>query len=304
LTNSTVSGNTADADSPYDGAYAHGGGIYNEGMVTLTNSTVSSNSTDASSINAYDAYAHGGGIFNLGLDSTVTLSNSLVSGNSADKGNEVYNEYSGDIYANNYNLFGHSGESNTDAFFGFTPVGTDVDATGYDGSALENILTPLADNGGPTWTHALPEGSPAIDLAECSDGLTTDQRGYPRPSGDGCDAGSFELVLNNLIVAIETLQDTAAAIDILVPSAFKGKNNRKNLTNGINEVLTLIEAELYADALQKLEGGSILGKTDGCANSAGELNPAPDTNDWIKECASQEQIYPLIMETIGSLQGI
>jgi len=39
---------------------------------------------------------------------------------------------------------------------------------------------PLQDNGGPTWTHALLPGSPALDAAH-SGGLSTDQRGGARP---------------------------------------------------------------------------------------------------------------------------
>jgi hypothetical protein len=66
-------------------------------------------------------------------------------------------------------------------------------------------LGPLADNGGPTMTHALltePAPSVAIDwiLAEnCVDAdgqpLTTDQRGEPRPETGGtmCDIGAFEV---------------------------------------------------------------------------------------------------------------
>jgi autotransporter family porin len=62
------------------------------------------------------------------------------------------------------------------------------------------MLGPLADNGGPTPTHALLSGSPAIDripVEDCvdADGLpvTEDQRGEPRPAGDGCDVGAFEV---------------------------------------------------------------------------------------------------------------
>ena len=58
-------------------------------------------------------------------------------------------------------------------------------------------LGPLQDNGGPTFTHALLEGSPAIDAGSCTDvdGNTvhTDQRGMPRPQGANCDIGAFEL---------------------------------------------------------------------------------------------------------------
>ena len=62
-------------------------------------------------------------------------------------------------------------------------------------------LGPLADLGGPTPTHALRFDSPALDAGH-SGGLTTDQRGLPRPidepntsnadGGDGSDIGAYE----------------------------------------------------------------------------------------------------------------
>ncbi len=77
------------------------------------------------------------------------------------------------------------------------------------------LLLPLADNGGPTPTHALHPDSPAIDMAgdECE---PTDQRGMERPvdgDGDGiakCDVGAFEYVppaslVNQLIEHVESL---------------------------------------------------------------------------------------------------
>lgn len=60
------------------------------------------------------------------------------------------------------------------------------------------MLGPLADNGGPTWTHALLPGSPAIDAGDPALCEATDQRGVARPkNGDGdgnpvCDIGAFE----------------------------------------------------------------------------------------------------------------
>jgi hypothetical protein len=61
------------------------------------------------------------------------------------------------------------------------------------------LLGPLQDNGGPTWTHALLPGSPALDAGH-SGGLATDQRGGARAvhsitntlPGDGSDIGAFE----------------------------------------------------------------------------------------------------------------
>jgi hypothetical protein len=64
------------------------------------------------------------------------------------------------------------------------------------------LLGPLQNNGGPTQTMALQEGSPAIDAgnpAGCTYGhghlLKTDQRGLPRPDKEdtgGCDIGAYE----------------------------------------------------------------------------------------------------------------
>ena len=72
----------------------------------------------------------------------------------------------------------------------FTPLANDI--TGQD-----PVLGALANNGGPTQTHAFLAGSPAIDAgnpAGCTDHLgnplAADQRGMPR---DGrCDMGAYE----------------------------------------------------------------------------------------------------------------
>jgi hypothetical protein len=69
------------------------------------------------------------------------------------------------------------------------------------------MLGPFQDNGGPTWTHPLLPGSPAIDaipVADCTwddDGdpetpevpVAEDQRGVQRPQNTDCDIGSYEV---------------------------------------------------------------------------------------------------------------
>jgi fibronectin-binding autotransporter adhesin len=58
-------------------------------------------------------------------------------------------------------------------------------------SGVSPGLAPLADNGGPTPTHALLPGSPALDRGDggCA---PVDQRGVPRPQDARCDLGAFE----------------------------------------------------------------------------------------------------------------
>ena len=181
VNNSTVSGNSAGYN---------GGAIYNGQMVTVTHSTVSDNS----------ATNQGGSIFNK-QKATLTVVRSLISGNRAPGGAELYNE-KGDVFsgpgivnANNANLFGESSKTNAQALFNFTPGATDLTATsdGAHSTALAAILdTTLADNGGGTQTHALVAGSPALDAAGDS-GLATDQRSVTRPQGAADDIGAFEL---------------------------------------------------------------------------------------------------------------
>jgi hypothetical protein len=54
-------------------------------------------------------------------------------------------------------------------------------------------LASLAANGGPTMTHALTEGSPAMDAGDSGFCPPIDQRGIERPNGSGCDLGAFEI---------------------------------------------------------------------------------------------------------------
>jgi predicted outer membrane repeat protein len=97
------------------------------------------------------------------------------------------------------------------------------------------LLSPLANNGGPTQTRALQTGSPAIDtgnntICAAAPISNLDQRGMPRPvDGDGlngaqCDAGAFEFVSNQppLAFNLNTPANTTGTTTILswTPSPF------------------------------------------------------------------------------------
>jgi hypothetical protein len=150
------------SDSPLPG----GGGIYNSSAtLTITNSTVSGNSATS-----------GGGIVNEGSDfqggpTLRIVSNSTLSGNSADSGGGIYNYY-GSLYSSDSILnAGASGENIYNYYGPVTSLGYNLssdDGGGYltgpgDQINTDPMLGPLQDNGGPTFTHALLPGSPAID---------------------------------------------------------------------------------------------------------------------------------------------
>ena len=192
ISNSTISDNSASI----------GGGIYNrEGRANISNSTISNNS----------ATNNGGGIYNY--NRTANIISSIVSGNNAtNSGDEVYND-GGTVNANNNNLFGDSGKDNSNAFNGFTPSGTDITATsdGTNPTALDDILDPngLQDNGGPTQTIALQEGSLAANAGSNPDNLDNDQRGtgFERVIGGITDIGAFESDILLSEIVVDTLED-------------------------------------------------------------------------------------------------
>jgi hypothetical protein len=178
LVNSTLSGNEANID---------GGGIYNDtGDVALYNVTIAMNEADGDG----DGRGAGAGIFNqLG---GVQLQNSLLADN-VRPGSGTPDDCFGSLYSGGYNLI----ESITGCTVSGDPTGNII---GQDAQ-----LGPLDDNGGPTWTHAIPLGSPAVETANpngCQDGqgqlLEEDQRGWGRHlegDGDGqerCDIGAYE----------------------------------------------------------------------------------------------------------------
>ena len=181
LINSLVSGNVAQT----------GAGFFNVGPLTLTNSTVSLNTA-----------RYVGGIDNQ-AGAPLTLINSTLSRNTGGQVGGIDNTYGGDLIASG-TLFDNECAGKP-ALPGGYNIESPGDTCGFDQptdrvnvSADDLKLGELADNGWPTETHALGEGSVAIDVipeAECLDAdgepLTTDQRGFPRDSM--CDVGAFEV---------------------------------------------------------------------------------------------------------------
>jgi len=159
VTNSTISGNNAGSD--------YGGGIDFRGLtLTVTNSTISGN----------NAGFNGGGIHNEG---TATIGDTVL--NAGEFGGTIFNN--GTVTSLGYNIASDNGGGV------LTGPGDQINT--------DPMLGPLQDNGGPTFTHALLPGSPAIDAGDPN--FTPppfyDQRrsGFPRVVNGRIDKGSFEV---------------------------------------------------------------------------------------------------------------
>jgi hypothetical protein len=144
LTHSTVSGNST------AGADAHGGALFVDGALTLTQCTVANN-------HAAGTGGIGGGVFQTetGDNDPLSISGSIIAGNTAALG-------SPDLAADAQSVTLAS--SVTYSLIGDTSGSEVTPATGAGNLLNVNpLIGPLADNGGPTPTHALLPGSPAFD---------------------------------------------------------------------------------------------------------------------------------------------
>ena len=209
-----------------------GGGLYvHSGTMDLSFVTVTENKADHSDI---WLIGDGGGLYkNSSPTAVVRIKNSILGGNSDGSsgfGLPVHPDCSGDIISMGGNIFG-----NTSGCTGYTEE---------DDVNVDPNLSPLADNGGLTWTHSLAADSPAIDFCfECTDvggsPVKFDQRDVERPYFKvyACDSGAYEseygsvwgsscpdctgdtvVIENHTVVAGDTCNCTAAVSTILGPN--------------------------------------------------------------------------------------
>lgn len=153
VTNSTVSGNNTGGEAAV---------VWNDGSFRFTNTTIVSDTGV-------------GFLFHSDSPGRLEFLNTIVTS----KTSRVCNTDNGGAF---YSL-GHNIAADTTCLFF-----DDTDQIGVNAR-----LGPLQDNGGPTETHALLSGSPAIDAAEDASAPEADQRGELRPAGSASDIGAYEV---------------------------------------------------------------------------------------------------------------
>lgn len=164
IINCTISGNNA----PF------GGGIFNHSVLSLEHSTITRN-----------VCRSGGSGIDSHPDATTKVSNSIISGNFSDG-------FIGDVDAFNSQTAFQSEGFNLIGNGTAAPLFNNHDKVGF----ADPKLAPLADNGGPTPTHALLSVSPAVNAGNPNFVAPPDfdQRGpgFPRVVDNRVDIGAYE----------------------------------------------------------------------------------------------------------------
>lgn len=180
IRNSTFSGNIL-GTGPF--ATTNGAGaLWTSSATTITSSTFTENSAPPGNKNTSGIYHQ---------EMAIGIRNSIVAGNSHIGGlADIYTDTPNLFMSQGYNFIGDRGTAVFNGGF---------DQVGSAASPLSPILFALANNGGPTLTHAPQPNSPIIDRGS-SFALTRDQRGSRRPednlsvpnADDGADIGAYE----------------------------------------------------------------------------------------------------------------
>lgn len=242
---------TSTLKSNSTGGGGRGGGLLNSDIATVIRSTISGNiSPDGAGIanvigggvtsltlllttlSGNSASNRGGGIFAESettatiTDCTIALNNTNYAGGGIFKQGNVQQ---GSVSLAGSILYGNTtGTFGADLFGGIASGGKNIIGVTSDGSGfvtndlqgINPLIGPLQDNGGPTFTHALLPGSPAIEANTLVVGTILDQRLLARPvdaDNDGVfftDIGAYEIQPTVIVPPIVISSTTIGSITV------------------------------------------------------------------------------------------
>jgi hypothetical protein len=204
-------------NGPANGGDGLGGGIFNASQLTATNSTLALNTAIAASGSAWtitfgsagmNGNALGGGVFNASGATSIWMnvtiaSNFCIASGPGFVGTNGFSQGAQAVNSNGvlelHNSIIAYGGTNGNTVGPITDLGFNISSDGsanFQSGASYNFtdpqLGPLGNNFGPTLTMNLLPTSPAIDFGDSFQAPPTDQRGFPRPNGDGVDIGAVE----------------------------------------------------------------------------------------------------------------
>lgn len=311
-------------------ASGSGGGILNQGSLTLIDTTLAGNRAGIlggavsnlggslwlvnSALTNNVANVYGGGLFTQGAGATATLINTTVAGNTAITGGAIFIQ-DGEVTLNHLTIAGNMATSGAGGIYarvatvlniensiiaantapspadiwmeggsgnvvsaGVSLIGDNTTVSsqfpagplaGTAGSPLDPVLDILGDYGGPTQTMPPLGSSPALDAAPTG-GLDTDQRGYPRPIGQGYDPGAVEIGV--LDADGDGITDDQELLDGTHPNSVDTDGD--GLVDGAGGIVTVAA---YPAGIDANSDGFVDGEldygTDPSASNNGDLAP-------------------------------
>jgi hypothetical protein len=196
VSNSTLSGNTV------TGSEGYGGGIFtfSSNPITLTNVTLTANR----------ATNGGGGLYVHPLSNAVpVLHNTLIAGNFRGATDTILDDVYGSLNpSSDYNLIGDG--------TGMTGLqnGVNGNLVGSADAPIDPLLDSLGDYGGPTRTHALLPGSPALNVGDPNQMGMPDQRGVVRSGG--VNIGAYQASATAFVLSAPDTVQSGVPFDVSV----------------------------------------------------------------------------------------
>ncbi|KAA1260296.1 Dockerin type I repeat protein [Rubripirellula obstinata] len=242
LINSTISGNTATIEN--------GGGLYaSRGTVDINHSTITGNQSGG----------NGGGVAVPETASQVVLTavHSIIAANTDTAGTApdlLVGDSLDTAGSVTFSLIGNNAGTGLTESQSVDPSSGNLVGDSSGSGLIDPLLGDLADNGGPTLTHSLLGGSPAIDAGDTNfpnpptePSETTDQRGdgFPRVINDRIDIGSFEF---STIVSTPTLDFGDASGDYAVLASDDGARHVVSSLFLGNQVDAEVDGQVSATA--------------------------------------------------------
>ena len=232
---------------------ASGGALYFSAS-TIPTLIILENNTFYNNVAAWS----GGGAY-FGAAAEYYLINNTFSNNMAGTGGNLYLDH-GASASRMYNniLANHAGGGDCYAFYNSFISGSNnlIEDGGVECASPitgDPGLLPLADNGGPTMTMALPADSIAIDAGSNSFCTSTDQRGTPRPQGTACDLGAVELDETAPVVLSSKPGDAAVFIadaPIALQVSFSKPMNQYSIGGRVDDPSNYLLVQDDADGFQ------------------------------------------------------
>jgi parallel beta-helix repeat protein/predicted outer membrane repeat protein len=286
LTNVFFSGNDGDW---------YGGGLYNY----VASSPVLSNVIFFSNTARY-----GGGLYSAGIPNNVsrpTLTNGTFSGNTASiSGGGLYNSSNSNPTLTNSILWGDSAPSGTEIFnSGSTPTVTYSDVQGgYAGTGNIDSNPLFADSASGNLRPRV--GSPAIDAGTNSGCPVSDMDGNPRPFGSACDMGAYETPFSDIIYV--DVDATGWATGASWTDAFTDMQAAIAAAKSGNEIWvatgTYTPGTLRTDTFQLKSGVAVYGGFDGTEATRDERDPAAHVTVLSGDIDSNDNQTPIITDLL------